>query len=732
MAIASKWLINLAFLLLLSQAFADSSSLDITPTESPVFLPQDDKDCEEFFIYMKNASKHEHVDNKTLEADAAIFAQCSGHSLNDLGAYNMCKNPKFAPRNYYLMQLTSKSVNNPDGSFGLYVGLCLPSYCSREFLANETDTVLEFIRSMKIKQLPAFDVSYIDPKDPSYDVETGFWFYFTLLILAIIIILNVMGAYLSPYAKPRAIPDPSFKSSIRSGVNGGINDSIKEDSFVSNDAANPRRNTDLGDLLSLFLRQRPKFAKLLDCFDFHQNVRALFQQQKDSKLDHSLNVLDGLRTIAFFGIVFAHTFLNSTMSKNEFSLSQFTQEKGLLIAMAAFFGVDVFFLLSGFLQGFQLLNKLRRSELTFKTYFDLIRHRWIRLVPTYFIAILLYWKLAVHLGDGPLWYQFVGRAQQCGDSWWKNILFLDNVLNSSSHHYCFNWGWYLACDFQMFLLAPFICWIFSRNKIRGINMLWVLGLLTFIAGFWGASNVNFKYAFPPEPIEGDFWSSFYANTLVRMSSYLLGILLGTQYREFKQGQTDNLFAKIKKNPTFGYMTSLFGFLLTAFIIFYPRTVQTGHPWDDGFNYLWQIIDRPLLALGLFLGVVPTIVGLLGPIKWFLSSYFFLVISKISYCGYLVQLIVILVAIKSQTVFLGFSYKNKSMLTISYVMISLLVGTILHLLVEKPAMNLEATFLSNHKKHHHHSHAKRSFQSSQFSENPSKLIPEEEINGVKKV
>jgi len=729
MAIASKWLIKLSFLLFLTLALANPNPLSaVRDDDDPDTSDDENDDCEEFFLYIKDLAQQKPVDNKTLEHDAYIFMQYSGHSLNDLGLYGMCK--KNAPRNYLLLEFLTGSVNVPDGSFGLYVGLCLPSYCSREFLQNETDAALDLIRELKIKQIPDVDAKFIDPFDPKYEVHHGFWLYFTIIIILILIILNVMGAYLTPFIKPHN-PAPSNNESIKSGLRGGINDSIKEDSFANslNGSVLKKKKT-LGDKITHFLRQRPRFSKVLSCFDFHKNVRSLFQQKKDERMDHSLNILDGLRTIAFFGIIFAHTFLNSSMSKNEFSLAIFAQQKGLLIALAAFFGVDVFFLLSGFLQGFQLTNKLKKTPLTFKAYFDLIRHRWIRLAPTYFIAILLYWKIAVHFGEGPLWYQFTNRAQQCGDSWWKNILFLDNVLNTGSQHYCFNWGWYLACDFQMFLLAPFLCWIFVKNRSRGNNILWVLGLLTFIAGFWGAANVNFKYEFPPAPMEGNFWASFYANTLVRMSTYLVGILLGTQYRGFKQGEKGNIFSKIKKNATFGYIISLVGFLTTTFVIFYPRTVQTGHAWEDGFNFLWQIINRPLLAGGLFLGVLPTIVGLLAPIKWFLSSYFFLVISKISYCGYLVQLMVILVSIKGQGVFLGFSYKNKSLLTIAYIIISLLIGTVLHLLVEKPAMNLEQAFLSSHKNQQPAS--KRSLIGSQQSQNGSKIIQEEHINGVKRV
>jgi len=648
-------------------------------------------DCAIFFQYVKNLTQPNHTINHdittpaNLSQDATIFFEYSGHSINDLGMYKQCR--ATFPRNYFIMEITTSSVNVPDGSFGLYTGLCLPSYCDKAYLNNQTQSILEIINLFPVKQLTNLNVIYVDPKDPDFHVYRGPMYVIALLVVAVLLGLNFLGFWLAPYTKEESKASPLKGSTTRAAV--GINDA----SFKSEDINEPLIPQKKLSTFAYYFKYHPKAVKFVQCFDLHANIRQLFKHEKDARMDTSLNVLDGIRTICFIGIIFAHTFLNSAMSKNELSLAYFGTDPNMLLALTAFFSVDVFFLLSGFLQGFQLISKLRKTPMNIKSYLMLLRHRWMRLAPTYLVAILIYWKLTPTFTTGPIWYQYSNRAQQCGDSWWKNILFLDNVLNTGSAHYCFNWGWYLACDFQMFLIAPFICWIYVKNRGRAHNIIWLLGMLTFIAGFWGATDVNFKYSNPPAQSTGNFWASFYSNTLVRMSSYIIGIFLGTQYRGFKSGETDNFFAFLNKRENLSYVTSLVGFSLVNFVLWFPRVIQTGTKWSDGFNFFWQVIDRPLLAGGLFLAIIPCILGYIKPLKRFLSSHFFVVCSRISYCGYLVQLMIILLTLKSQSNFLGFSYSSKRNAVIAFIIISLVFGALLHLFVEKPIANLDATFFS---------------------------------------
>ena len=70
----------------------------------------------------------------------------------------------------------------------------------------------------------------------------------------------------------------------------------------------------------------------------------------------------------------------------------------------AFFNVDVFFWLSGFLKGLFVLWLLedKGGKMGIKWVW-LFVHRYIRLMPVYAFFIFFYWAVVPHMSDNPLW-----------------------------------------------------------------------------------------------------------------------------------------------------------------------------------------------------------------------------------------------------------------------------------------------------------------------------------------
>lgn len=67
----------------------------------------------------------------------------------------------------------------------------------------------------------------------------------------------------------------------------------------------------------------------------------------------------------------------------------------------------------------------------------------------------------VRLQNGPLWLHAVGAEQQhCRDSWWTNVLYINNVMRIDKP--CFQHGWYLAADFQLFIVGVVLHMVFWR------------------------------------------------------------------------------------------------------------------------------------------------------------------------------------------------------------------------------------------------------------------------------
>ena len=151
-----------------------------------------------------------------------------------------------------------------------------------------------------------------------------------------------------------------------------------------------------------------------------------------------------MRVLSIFWIVFGHDMWFRFMNiKNWMETIEILQTPGLpTLVPAAYFAVDVFFWIGGFLVTIGLLDQIAKSKSFVKFYFGCVLHRFIRIWPTYMMAILIFWQIAPYMGNGPIWngYQFIANSCNNGGILW-NMFFLDNFADHgpSGMDYCFGW-----------------------------------------------------------------------------------------------------------------------------------------------------------------------------------------------------------------------------------------------------------------------------------------------------
>lgn len=79
-----------------------------------------------------------------------------------------------------------------------------------------------------------------------------------------------------------------------------------------------------------------------------------------------------------------------------------------IIVLYADFVVDIFFWLTAFLASYKLLVRLKDNGGSFGGWTEVLRiylNRLMRLLPTYFFALLFFWKfLKLFGGEGPMFY----------------------------------------------------------------------------------------------------------------------------------------------------------------------------------------------------------------------------------------------------------------------------------------------------------------------------------------
>ena len=113
------------------------------------------------------------------------------------------------------------------------------------------------------------------------------------------------------------------------------------------------------------------------------------------------------------------------------------------------------------------------------------------------------------------------------------MFFVDNFADHgpAGLDYCFGWGWYLAVDFQLFIITPFILFLYSKSKKWGLVLNSLLFIGSIITGLILVYENEWRYPIPNPKLKSqpDFMDSFYFKPYIRASVYTMGIFTGMLY-----------------------------------------------------------------------------------------------------------------------------------------------------------------------------------------------------------
>ena len=170
-------------------------------------------------------------------------------------------------------------------------------------------------------------------------------------------------------------------------------------------------------------------------------------------------------------------------------------------------GVDLFFVLSGYLIGGQLLAPLARDQPTNLGRF--FARRALRIMPAYFAVLVIYFLL-------PSWREYPEMSQPL----WKFLLSIQNVALHGGT--AFSHAWSLAVEDQFYLCLPFILLFVNRWPRSAIIIPCVIvfgGILlrTFLA--WQNPAADFGVSFR------GFQAWIYYPTWTRLDPLVFGVAL---------------------------------------------------------------------------------------------------------------------------------------------------------------------------------------------------------------
>lgn len=216
--------------------------------------------------------------------------------------------------------------------------------------------------------------------------------------------------------------------------------------------------------------------------------------------------LDGLRGLAIFLVILCHYIGDPPHGPRHAWGSRLAS----FLAQGAV-GVDLFFVLSGFLIGGILLNS-RTSPRYYTTFY---LRRFHRIIPLYYSWILIFglaW-VAAHTFGGA-----VGAEFRTTTPFWTYFLFLQNYFDGSTmvQSYFLTPTWSLAVEEQFYLIAPPLIRNLSTKNLT--RLMAAVIPLCLLFRFWLASSYGENY---------DFWGvrAAYFWTPCRADDLALGVLI---------------------------------------------------------------------------------------------------------------------------------------------------------------------------------------------------------------
>ncbi len=421
---------------------------------------------------------------------------------------------------------------------------------------------------------------------------------------------------------------------------------------------------------------------IYSCFDFEKNFKSIFTRRGGS-----LKTLDGLRAIAILYVILFHSFLAIALilPEQQFVIYLSNFPKWLGFIWQGGLGVDIFFVLSGYLIGSILINEYENTgKINIRRFF---LRRLFRLMPIYVLAIVICANLDWQA-------QFLNTA-------WANILYLNNFLSFDKTF--MNWTWSLAVEAQFYFIFPFFLSVmFFRSKHK-VKLL--LSLLATGVAIRGALLIIDNELFAHHPalhifpsltgFDINYINKVYVNLYTRFTPLVVGVLLATLSSSnleinFKQ-KLQAYFAKYKALSALLLVFSVLGVVFIVLIPLHDQSVE----FSSIFKICHIIFIRLFFSLCVGYILIISLTSsnkIFRPLTQLLSLPCWHPIAQLSYSIYLFHLLVIpqSFGIVELIFYPGVDEIGVLQLFLTFavtVLISGIIACITFVIVEKPFINM---------------------------------------------
>jgi len=392
-----------------------------------------------------------------------------------------------------------------------------------------------------------------------------------------------------------------------------------------------------------------------EAFALLPNARSLWDRGRPGTgHDRRHAPVDGLRALSVLWVIVYHVFafIGAPMRHGPYEPWFRVVNRGLL-------GVDVFFVISGFLIGGLLFREHDKTGAVSLARF--YARRAFRILPAYWVSLAL----------------FVLLIGENASAAWANLLFVNDFLPDAKQ--CMRWTWSLAVEEQFYIVFPALVTLFpaGRSRLLPLLALFALSVATrvLIVNRYGLHVDGADHA-------RLYYDTLYDKPYARFAELVSGAVAAHLL------QSTGAASALVKRP----IASVFGMAAALAVVAGMSTLAQpvfvyGLPRPAAFSF--YAFGAPLFSIAVAYVIVATAAGASGAktLGAILSWRGFYPVAQLSYSAYLLHLVVIGVTLEVGP-FRPVNTVPALLLDLVLVPMVVLAASLpLYLLVERPLMNL---------------------------------------------
>lgn len=393
-------------------------------------------------------------------------------------------------------------------------------------------------------------------------------------------------------------------------------------------------------------------------FSLTRNLRTLFERPERGHF----HVLDGLRAIAVLWVIAFHLALVIYFFNPEVALRS---RDAFMWTRWGMFGVDIFFVVSGFIIGYLLMKEFQQTgSLDIRGFYW---RRALRLLPAYYLTMLL----------------CAAIVPTNINNIWANLLYVNNFLPVQEQY--MHWSWSLAIEEQFYILLPALLLLFARTRLRWTLFIAAMAIAVIVrVAIMEYHDLQFPILWHDDAIYHDNFDLLYDNLYTRYGGLLLGV--GVAYYYLKGGLSKPLWNKR------GWRLFVAGVAAVTLLpsLLTPEVTEPSaieHPYYYAF-----VVHYPYIFA---LGVACVLLLTLGeharrsPLQRILSARIWFPFAQLSYSAYLIHpLVIAIVIFTTYAPTRGPIDTSTALLAgVGVSALIFLVAALIYLGVERPIMNL---------------------------------------------